>query len=73
MVLQVESLILNFRLLVLRIPLDFSSDADYKGGRFFEILPEKSLKFISSKKAGIVIFNLGLVLFPVEVDLILEK
>lgn len=56
--LQVKSLILNLFLLVLRIPLDFSSNAGYKGSGFFETLQEKSLEFVSSKRNDIVTFNL---------------
>lgn len=71
--LQVESPILSFLLLVLRIPLDFSPNASYKDVEFFETLPEKDFEFVLSKGDGIVIFNLGLVLLPAEVDPILEE
>lgn len=68
-----KSLILNLLLLVLRIPLDLSPDAGHKDSRFSETLPEKSLGFVPSRKASIVIFNLGFVLLPAEVDLISEE
>lgn len=68
-----ESPILNFFLLILRIPFNLSQDIGYKVGRFFKILLEKSLEFVSNKKDGTVTFNLGLILFLAEVDLISEK
>ena len=68
-----ESLILNFLLLVLEISLDFSPDIGHKRGGFSETLPEKSLKFVLNKRAGTIIFNLGLMLLLVEVDLISEE
>lgn len=71
--LQVKSLILNFFLLVLGIPLDFGPDAGHKSGRFSKILYRKSLKFVLSKKNDAIAFNLDFVLLPAEVDLIPEK
>lgn len=53
--------------------LDFCSNANHKGSRLSKVLLEKSLKFVLSKKDGIVIFNLGLILLLVKVDSILEK
>lgn len=71
--LQMESLILNFFLLILRISLNFCSDADHKGDRFSKVLPEKSFEFILSRRDGIVAFNLGFVPLLVKIDFILEK
>lgn len=53
--------------------LDFSSDISYKSGKFFKILLKKSLKFISIRKNGIIIFNLSLILLSTEVDPILKE
>lgn len=71
--LQVKSRFLNLFLLVLKISLDFSSDANHKGDRFFEVLLEKSFEFVTSKKDGIIAFNLGLVLLSAKVDLISKE
>lgn len=71
--LQIENLILNFLLLVLRILLDFSSDAGYKSDRFFEILPKKGIEFVASRRNDTVVFNLNFMLLPTKVDHILEK
>ena len=60
--------ILNLLLLVLGIALDFSPDIGYKSGRFSKTLPKKSLEFVPSRGTGTVIFNLGLVLLPAEVN-----
>lgn len=70
---QVKSPILNFFFLVLRISLDFSLDADHKGGGFCKILPKKGFEFVSSKKDSTIAINLSLVLLLVEVDLILDE
>lgn len=71
--LQVKSPILNLFLLVLKISLDFSLDASYKGDRLSKILSEKNLEFVSSKKNGTIKFNLGLMHLPAEIDSILKK
>lgn len=68
-----KSPILNFFLLILKISLDFNLDTGYKGGRFFETLAKKNLKFVLNKRNGTVVFNLGFVLLLVKIDLILEK
>lgn len=68
--LQVKSLVLNLFLLVLGIPLDLSPDGSHKGGRFSKTLPEKSFKFILSKRYGIITFNLRFVLLPLKVNYI---
>lgn len=68
-----ESSILNFLLLVLRILLDFSPDASYEGAGFSKTLTEKNLKFVPNKRPGIVIFNLDLILLPTGVDPISKK
>ena len=41
----------------------------YKNSRFFKVLTQKGLKFISSLQNRIVIFDLVFVLLPVEKDL----
>lgn len=58
---------------MLRILLDFSPDAGYKGGGFSETLLKKSLKFVLNKKNNTVPFNLGLILWLVKIDFISEK
>lgn len=68
-----KSSILNFLLLVLKIPLDLSPDANYKNSGFSKILPKKSLEFVPNRKNGTATFNLSLVLLPAEVDFISEK
>lgn len=55
------------------ISLDFNLDASYKNGRFFKVLSEKSLKFISSRRNSTVALNLSLVLLSADVDLILKE
>lgn len=72
-VLQVESPILSLFLLVLRIPLNLSPNAGYKGVGFSKALPEKDFEIVPSKGDGIVTFNLSLLLLLVEVDSISEK
>lgn len=71
--LQLESLILYFFLLVLGILFNFCSNIGYKQGGFFEILLKKSRKFEPNKRDSIVIFNLSFVLLPVKVDFVAEK
>lgn len=66
-----KNLILNYFLLLLRISLNLSSYAGHKSGRFFKTLSKKDLEFVSSRRDGIVAFNLGLVLSPM--NLILSK
>lgn len=58
---------------MLRLLVDFSLDVSYKQYRFSKILLGKSLKFVPSKRGGINILNLGLVLLLIELDHILEK
>lgn len=71
--LQVENLILYIFLLVLGISLNFSPDTDYKQSRFSNTMFKKDFEFISNKKDGIILFNLGFVLLLAEVDPILEE
>lgn len=68
-----KSLDLNFLLLVLRIPLDLSLNADHKQYKFSETLPEKGSKFFPSRKDSTIAFNLSLMLLQAEVDSITEK
>lgn len=68
-----ESPILNFFLLVLRILLDLGSNADHKDGKFFKTFLQKSFEFVSSRRAGIIAFNLSFVLLQVEVNPIPNK
>ena len=65
--------ILYFFLLILAIPLDFCLDVGHKRGGFSKTLPEKGLKFIPSRRDGTIVFNLSLVLLPVEVDPVAEE
>lgn len=59
--------------MVLEIILNFCSDVSHKKGEFSEILSEKDLKFILSKKSNIIAFNLSLVLLLAKVDLVTEE
>ena len=65
--------ILYFLLLVLEILLNLGPDIGHKYGGFSETWSEKSLEFISSKGAGSVALNLGLMLLLAEVDLVPEE
>lgn len=58
---------------MLRIPLDFSPDACYKGGRFSKTLLKEDFEFVSSKKDSTDTFNLSFVLLPAKIDPIPEK
>ena len=71
--LQVKGPILYFLLLVLEIPLDLGSDVSFKQGGFSETLPEEGLKFVPSRRDGIVAFNLRFVLLPAEINPISEE
>lgn len=64
---------MNFLLLVLKISLKFSPDADYKDGQFSKTLPKEGLEFVLSERNATVTFNLGLLLLPMEFDLISEE
>lgn len=57
----------------MRILLNFSLDASHKQSRFSKTLLKKDLEFISSRKSSIVVFDLGFVLLPAEINLIAEK
>lgn len=70
---QIESPTLNFLLLVLRIPLDLSSDISYKQYGFSKVLSKKSFKFVLSSRDNIVAFYLNFVLLLAEVNLISKK
>lgn len=72
-VLLIGSLILYFLLLVLRISLNFGSNASYERDEFSDTLLEKNLIFVLSKKGSTVTLNLGLILLPMKNDPILEK
>lgn len=71
--LQVGSLILNLLLLLLKIPLDLSTDISHKGSGFSKTLVKKNLEFVLNKGPVTVTFKLDFVLLPVEVDFVLEK
>lgn len=58
---------------MLKLPLDFSPNTDYKGRKFFKTLLEKNHEFVQSRENNTIIFNLGFVLLPVEVHLIPKK
>lgn len=72
-VLQVKNAVLYFFLLLLQVFFNFSPDIINKCSRFFEILLEKNLKFVSSKESNLVLLNLSLLLLLAEVNAILEK
>lgn len=60
-------------MLMLRILFNFCLNIGYKQGRFSKFLLKKGVKFVLSKKNGIVVFNLSLILLLAEVNLILRK
>lgn len=68
-----ENLILYFFLIVLKILLNFGTNANYKQDKFSKTLLEKSLEFFLSKKNGIVTFNLNFILLPTEVNFVSKK
>ena len=68
-----RNLILYFLLLVLGIPLNLCLNIGYKQGGFSKTLPKRGLKFVSNRGDGTIVFNLSLVLFPADVDSIMEK
>lgn len=70
---QVKNSILYFPLLVLKILLNLSFNADYKQNKFSKTLPKKDLKFVLNKRDDIVAFKLSFVLLPVKVNLILKN
>lgn len=72
-VLQIETSILYFFLLILTISLNFYSDTGYEQDRFSNNLLKKYLKFILNKRNSIVAFNLSFILLLVKVDPISKK
>lgn len=60
-------------LLVLRILLDFNTNASYKHCRFFKTYSKKGLEFVPNIENSIIVFNLSFVLLLIEVDPIIEK
>lgn len=60
-------------MLILRIPLNFSSDTGHKLNRFLKTLLKKELEFVSSKRDKTVTFNWSFLLLLAEIDLILKK
>lgn len=60
-------------MIVLKIWLDLSLYVSHKDGKLSETFLENDFKFALSKRDSTIIFNLGLVLLPVKVDLISEK
>lgn len=70
---QVKSLILYLYLLVLRISLDCNLDGSHKNNRFSKTLLKKKFEFVPCRRYNTLAFNLGLLLLPVEVNIISEK
>lgn len=64
---------LYFFLLLLGILLDLSLNANYKEDKFFKTLLKKDLKFVLSRKNGIIAFNLSFMLFPAKIDFVLKE
>lgn len=58
---------------MLRISLDLCLHASHNDSAFSKALSEKEFEFILCSRDGIIIFNLGLVLLPVEIDSIPKK
>lgn len=59
--------------MVLKVFFNLSSDIIHKYSRLSKILLEKSLKLVLYGVCGLVMFDLGLVLLPAEIDLISEE
>lgn len=68
-----KNLVLNVFLLVLEISHNPTSDIGYKYSKFSKTLLEKSPEFVSSRRDGIVIFNLDLILLLTKVNSISNK
>lgn len=60
---------MNFFLLVLEVPLNFSSDIIYKYSKLSKALFEKNLKLILSERSIQIIFGLDFGLFLAKVSL----
>lgn len=72
-ILQVESTILYFLLLILRIALNLCSNVGHKQSRFFKVLLKKSFEFIPNKRSNAITFYIDLILLPAEIDLLSKK
>lgn len=68
-----KSLVLNFLLLVLRIPLNFSPNTSHKYNEFFKTLSEKDFEFFPNRENGNVIFNLSFVLLTAKIDFVIKE
>ena len=68
-----KGLILYFFVLVLEISLNLNPDISHKQGRSSKTLLEEGFEFVSSKRYGIVAFNLRFVLLLAEVNPISKK
>ena len=58
---------------MLKIPLNLGLDASYERDRFSEILLEKGLEFVLSRRNSIIVFNLSFILLLVKINPVLEK
>lgn len=56
--------------MVLRIPLNLSSNIDHKQNKFLKILLKKNLEFVVSRGNDTIVFNLSFVLLLAKVNLI---
>ncbi len=66
-----SSLILDFFLLVLRVPFNLAPDVVYEGGGFCKVFPQKDFKFVQGRGCGIVTFKPAFMFLPLEKDLLL--
>lgn len=62
-----------FLLLVLEIALNLSPEVSHKLVGFSKTLLEEGFEFVSTRRDGIIAFNLRFVLLPAEVNPISEK
>lgn len=58
---------------MLGILLNSCLNVNYKWDKFSKTLSKKSLKFVPNREVSTVVFNLSLVLLPVEIYLIAKK
>lgn len=68
-----RNLVLNFLLLVLKIPLNLNSNTSHKYNEFFKTLSEKDFEFFPSREDGNIIFNLSFVLLTAKIDFVVKE
>lgn len=69
----IESLILNFLFLLLRVLFNPTPDVIYKHNKFFKIFEQKNLKFVVYKEISLFTFKLGFILLSINADFFSKK